>query len=190
MGCAESREVDSASMKSFSSSRHPEASPLMPGHGFSESSSSPQGATTRFVAQHERLVLELLPFKDAAKFSDWLQSVYVVGAWREFCRDFLADNPHSVEPDKTRTAQLARDAIKSNDPKYLLYHPDKTEWTDMDHHVRFIVVVIQDNLLKKLWSKDDTRSSNLDVPKAVYEVLVFLRATLLNPASSPPRYED
>ncbi|KAJ1331640.1 hypothetical protein MN608_05101 [Microdochium nivale] len=187
MGCNESREVDSASMKSFSSTRHPEASPLMPGQSFSSLSAGP---STRFSTQHERLVLELLPFKDAAKFSEWLQSVYVVGAWREFCRDFLAENPASAEPDKTKTAQLARDAISSSDSKYLLYHPDKTEWLDVDHYARFIVVVVQDNLLKSLWSKDDAKKKSLEVHKAVFEVLVFLRATLLNHESNPPRYED
>jgi hypothetical protein len=108
----------------------------------------PAAATSRLSAQHERLILELLPFKDATLFHDWLSSVYVQGSWAEFCRDFLSHNPLGPEPNKDKTAQAAKDAINSRKPQYLLYHPDKTGWVDQDHHVRFIVSVVSDNMLK------------------------------------------
>lgn len=123
---------------------------------FAQASASPSSAmgqpstaaTSRLSAQHERLILELLPFKDANLFHDWLSSVYVRGSWIEFCRDFLTDNHLSPEPDKDKTAQAAKDAINSRKPQFLLYHPDKTGWNDQDHHVRFIVSVVADNMLK------------------------------------------
>lgn len=160
-----------------------------PSHPSSQSASTAMGqppAPTHLASQHERLILELLPFKDRSQFHEWLQGPYVRGSWNEFCRDFLAQNPAVPEPDKTRTAQAARDALKSKSVKFLAYHPDKDGWTAEDHHVRFIVTVVGDNLLTKLWSEDDFKKRLIDVAKAVYEVLSFLRgATLQN----PPGYE-
>ncbi len=70
-----------------------------------------------------------------------------------------------------------------------MYHPDKTIWTAEDHHVRFIVAVISDNMLKGTWSDSDWKKKGLEIAKSVYEVLAFLRTTAFGPDSLPPRYE-
>ena len=105
-------------------------------------------------------------------------------------KDFLARNPLAPEPDKAKTAQLAKDAFNSRNPKYLIYHPEKDGWTSEDHHIRFMVTVIADNIIKKMWSESEWKKSSLDISKAVYEVLSFLRATTFNPNPNPPSYED
>lgn len=172
-----------------SSGRNPEATPLlMRGRAFSSASSG----QSQLTIQHERLILELLPFANANEFEEWLQSVYVLGAWREFYRDFPSSKATAREPDKTMTAQLALDAINKyhRDDTFLLYHPDKSIWSKMDHYVRFIVIVIQDNLLGGMWSKDELGGGNLGVPKAMYEVLVYLRATQVARDMKPLRYSE
>lgn len=145
--------------------------------------------------QHERLILELLPFKDPNAFQDWLQSVFIRGSWLEFCRDFLSKQPMALEPDKETTAKAARDAISHRSQKYLVYHPDKTGWTVEDHHVRFIVTVIQDNLLRGMWdgvkwSDPDFKRRAADIPNAVFEVLAYLRASFAVADLSPPVYSQ
>ncbi|SPQ25217.1 3b8bad45-5dfc-499e-a157-fa039836b43d [Thermothielavioides terrestris] len=149
----------------------------------------PLTGAAQLSAQHERLLLELLPFKDARQFHEWLNSVYVLGSWHEFVRDYLAREPLAVELDKSKTAQKAKDALNSRKPEYLMYHPDKTAWTAEDHHVRFIVTVISDNMLKGLWSESDWKKRSIEIAKAVYEVLAFMRATHSVPDANPPRYE-
>ncbi|KAG6000256.1 hypothetical protein E4U21_005634 [Claviceps maximensis] len=145
---------------------------------------------TTLSAQHERLILELLPFKDAAKFKEWLGSDFVQGSWAEFWRDFLTKLPtRSPEPDKDKTAEAARHAIRSCSVKFLVYHPNKLSWTVEDHHVRFIVTVIQDNMLHGLWSDSDWKKRGLEVCKAVFEVLCFLKATCLA-MENPPSYSQ
>ncbi|KAK4157333.1 hypothetical protein C8A00DRAFT_11798 [Chaetomidium leptoderma] len=146
-------------------------------------------AAAQLSTQHERLILELLPFKDRRQFQEWLNSIYVRGSWNEFLRDFLVQNPLAPELDKAKTAQKAKDAINSRKPEYLMYHPDKGGWTAEDHHVRFIATIVSDNMLKGLWSESDWKKKNIDIAKAVYEVLTFLRATAFSPDSYPPRYE-
>jgi len=112
----------------------------------------------------------------------------VRGSWHEYCRDFLARNPQAPEPDKARVAQAAKDAIQSRVPKFLAYHPEKEGYSPEDHAVRFIVCVVADNMLNKLWSESDWKKRNVDISKAVYEVLSFLRAHELT-AQGPPGYE-
>jgi hypothetical protein len=70
-----------------------------------------------------------------------------------------------------------------------MYHPDKSSWTPEDHHVRFIVTVVSDNLLKGMWSESDWKKKSTEIAKAVYEVLAFLRATSFASDPLPPRYE-
>ena len=95
------------------------------------------------------------------------------------------------ELDKTKTAQRAKDVLNSRKPEFLMYHPSKDAWTPEDHHARFIVTVISDNMLKGLWSESDWKKRGLEIAKAVYEVLVFLRATAGTGVDmNPPRYED
>jgi len=148
------------------------------------------GGPVQLSTQHERLILELLPFKDLSQFHEWLNSIYVRGSWYEYSRDFLARNPLAPEPDKAKLAQQAKDAINSRNPKFLMYHPNKETYTPDDHHVRFLVTVISDNLLKGLWSESDWKKRNIEIAKACYEVLSFLRATAgpgVDP--NPPRYD-
>ncbi|KAH6687707.1 hypothetical protein F5X68DRAFT_6130 [Plectosphaerella plurivora] len=148
--------------------------------------------------QHERLILELLPFKDAAAFHNWLGSEFVRGSWHEFRRDCAPMLPFSnggsgsrssAEPDKHKTSQSAKDAINSRKPKYLIYHPDKTAWTVDDHHIRFIATVVRDNMLQGLWSESEWKKQAVDIAKAVFEVLVFLKAVDVVD-KEPPRYTD
>nr|XP_036583192.1 uncharacterized protein CTRU02_06785 [Colletotrichum truncatum]KAF6792168.1 hypothetical protein CTRU02_06785 [Colletotrichum truncatum] len=112
----------------------------------------------RVSSQHERLLLELLPFKEASKFHEWLNSPFT-----------------------------ARDALNSRKPKYLVYHPDKTGWTPEDHYVRFIITLVADNMLQSLWSESEWKKRGLDIAKAAYEVLIFLKATLYADPN-PPSY--
>ncbi|CAK7262813.1 hypothetical protein SEPCBS57363_000235 [Sporothrix epigloea] len=151
--------------------------------------------TTRLSAQHERLILELLPFKDAAQFREWLD--FLEGDWEEYCRDYLypqyraalddeAGNalesqspdkaPADPEPDKAATAQRAYDAICKQSVVFLTFHPAKSDWTPEDHAVRFVATAIADSLLRKVWSERDWRNRPLDIAKAVYEVLSYKRA--------------
>ena len=141
-------------------------------------------------AQHERLILELLPFKDSAKFQDWLSSVWVHGSWLEFYTDFLGKSRNFTEPNKETMAQMTKDAINSKSQKYLLYNPDKTDWNLEDHHIRFMVTVIRDNLLKNLWSDWEWKKKSMDITKAVFEVLCFLKSSQYSMDQGPPRYTD
>ncbi|KAI0132265.1 hypothetical protein BJ170DRAFT_592236 [Xylariales sp. AK1849] len=151
---------------------------------------TPSGSGSRLSTQHERLILELLPFKGPSQFQEWLSSGYVRGSWAEFCRDFLSHNPTAPEPDKNKTAQVAKDAINSRTAKFLMYHPDKEDYNDQDHHVRFIVAVVSDNMLKsRLWSDGDWKKRAEEITRAVYEVLSYLRATQAERDQHPPGYE-
>lgn len=147
-----------------------------------------------FAAQHERLILELLPVKNSQAFREWIYGPLVQGSWHEFSQDFLSKNNSAPEADKNTVATQAKDAIKSKSAKYLVYHPTKGDWTPEDHHVRFIVTVIADNLLKSgIWSESDWKRRALDLAKAVYEVLVYLRATAASVSEEsppePPAYD-
>ncbi|KAM3516667.1 hypothetical protein NHJ13051_009690 [Beauveria bassiana] len=155
--------------------------------GLAETTMSP------FSQQRERLILELFPFKDAGKFHEWLRGGPVQGSWREFQRDLLARLPADgdrPDPDKARMAQATKDAINARSQKFLVYHPDKSGWSPEDHHVRFMTTVIMDSLLANLWSDSDWKKKNLDIYKAVYEVLFFLKASHYMNQQAPPSYSD
>lgn len=142
-----------------------------------------------FSMQHERLILELLPFKDSGKFHEWLRGDMVKGSWAEFYRDFMTKVPAGhPDPDKNKTASAVKDAISSRSPKFLMYHPEKTNWSPEDHHIRFMVTVIQDNLLSGLWSESEWKKKNIEIARAVYEVLFFLKASYYVADQSPPGY--
>ncbi|KAG7043945.1 hypothetical protein JMJ77_0011765 [Colletotrichum scovillei] len=164
-------------------------------------------SSSRVSLQHERLLLELLPFKDATKFHDWLDSNFVRGPWNEFNADFLSraiadvaaagptttgglpPGPSAVpEPDKIRTAQAAREALNGRKAKFCVYRPDKSAWTAEDHHVRFIVTLVADNMLQNLWYESEWKKKGLDIAKAAYEVLIFLKATMVYADPNPPSY--
>jgi hypothetical protein len=80
-----------------------------------------------------------------------------------------------------------------------MHNPDKTGWTVEDHHVRFLVAVISDNMLDGLWSEKEWKKNAAGICGAVFEVLVFLKATAAAEggfevgdgaaAADPPRYE-
>ncbi|KAK8042706.1 hypothetical protein PG994_013189 [Apiospora phragmitis] len=147
-------------------------------------------ANSTLSTQHARLILELLPFKEQDQFHEWLTSEHVRGSWTEFQQDFLSGNTKVPEPDKAKTAQPAKEAIGSRTPKYLLYHPDKNGWSDQNHHVRFIALVVTDNMLKgSLWSENDLRKRGLEIAQAVYEVLSYLRASQIGAEQPPPGYK-
>ncbi|ERT02602.1 uncharacterized protein SPSK_00576 [Sporothrix schenckii 1099-18] len=189
----------------------PVTTPVLGGFGFASASSSSLNVHTpgsasgtpnagpsstgslRLSAQHERLILELLPFKDASQFREWL--AFLEGDWEEYCRDYLDPQyftalydesgnaveipdkaPSDPEPDKAATAQRAKDAINNQSVIFLAYHPDKTTWTPEDHAVRFLATAIADSLLRKVWGERDWRKRPLEIAKAVYEVLSYKRA--------------
>jgi hypothetical protein len=164
-------------------------------HGITESAaSSPPSATTpptlqtpshpamnanpAFSAQLQRLLIEMLPFRDAQQFHEWLAGPYVSGAWDEFRKEYLnGTGPEPPEePDKAATCQVVRTVLHSSDPKYRLMRPDKTGWTAQDHTVRFMVSVVWDNFFSGLWSVRDYRVRPDHYVNVVYEVLGFLRA--------------
>ncbi|KAK1713048.1 hypothetical protein BDP67DRAFT_544271 [Colletotrichum lupini] len=148
---------------------------------------NPPASSSRVSLQHERLLLELLPFKDATKFHDWLDSNFVRGPWNEFNADFLSRSSAVLEPDKTRTAQAAREALNGRKAKFCVYRPDKSAWTAEDHHVRFIVTLVADNMLQNLWYESEWKKKGLDIVKVAYEVLIFLKATMVYADPNPPR---
>ncbi|KAK2021971.1 hypothetical protein LX32DRAFT_221363 [Colletotrichum zoysiae] len=157
--------------------------------------SPPSPSAPRVASQHERLLMELLPFGDTAAFRDWLDGPFVRGSWDEFCADYLslallsAGSPGAVpEPDKTRTARAARRALDAREPKFLVYRPDKTGWAAEDHYVRFVVTLVADNGLRNMWREPEWQRKRLDMAKAAYEVLVFLKATMVYPDPNPPSY--
>jgi hypothetical protein len=147
-------------------------------------------STSRLATQHERLILELLPFKDAAQFQEWLASGYVRGSWAEFSRDFLAlgDNVHLPEPDKEATCKEANKAVNDKSNRFMVFHPDKTGWGAQEHAVRFIVTVASDSLLNKVWSWGEWKKKDLHICRAMYEVLSFLRSTVNEEHQMPPIY--
>ncbi|KAH8836719.1 hypothetical protein MCOR27_001437 [Pyricularia oryzae] len=142
----------------------------------SSSSQTPsaQNMPPRMARQHERLVMELLPFGTVEQFHLWLESAPVLGSWLEFranCRHVDLD-----EVDKTRAAQMTRDALNSKSARYLVYHPDKEGWTVEDHIVRFMATIMKDALLQGVWDEGELENKTLDIAKAVYEVLCFFKA--------------
>jgi hypothetical protein len=90
-----------------------------------DSSSGPQrlasgaSSSSAIATQHERLILELLPLRDAQHFRQWICGPFVRGSWDEFCRDFLIRFPGAPEPDKAKTTEAARNALNSKSTKYL-----------------------------------------------------------------------
>lgn len=152
---------------------------------------NPQLSPSPFTSQHERLILELLPVKNSQAFREWIHGPFVQGSWLEFYHGFLSRNPSAPEVEKLSVSTQAKDTIKSKSAKYLAYHPVKTDWTAEDHYIRFIVTVIADNLLKGgLWSDSDWSRRGPEIAKAVYEVLIYLKATVATvPEASPPSYD-
>ncbi|KAG6244590.1 hypothetical protein E4U23_006120 [Claviceps purpurea] len=138
----------------------------------------------KLSVQNGRLVSELFPFKKLDKLKEWLKVDCMQGAWAEFMRDCVTKSPNEsvADPDKVKITDAARTAIElSGNIKYLMYHPDKTAWTVDDHHVRFIVVVVRDNLVRQLWSQGGSSQGSwwqekLEICKAVYELLCYLKA--------------
>ncbi|KAK3319323.1 hypothetical protein B0H66DRAFT_533825 [Apodospora peruviana] len=200
MGCAESREEDPDSerlLSSFQPAAHDYSLPCsVPRMGQPSSQPEPFRPApgpimpSQLASQHERLLLELLPFHDSRRFHEWLNSIYVRGSWNEFLHDFLVHNPAAPEPDKSVVTNATRDAIHSRNPKYLVYHPNKEGWTSDDHHIRFMATLISDNRLQNLWSDGDWRKRSEEITKAAYEVLGFLRSIALTSDLGPPGYED
>lgn len=136
----------------------------------------------KLSVQNGRLVSELFPFKQLDKLKEWLKVDCMQGAWAEFMRDCVTKPPSEsvFDPDKGTIAGAAKTAIEHRKIQYLVYHPDKTAWTFEDHHVRFIVIVVRDNLLRALWSDRDWLQKPLEICNAVYELLCFLKIARLN----------
>ncbi|KAG6079452.1 hypothetical protein E4U15_003739 [Claviceps sp. LM218 group G6] len=150
-----------------------------------QNSSPTPSLINKVLVQNERLVSELFPFKDVDKLKEWLKVDCMQGAWAEFMRDCVTKslNESVTDPNKGKiqVTAAARSAIDLlGNTKYLVYHPDKTAWTVDDHHVRFIVVVVRDNLLRALWGEWQWPQKKLEICKAVYELLCYLKTACLN----------
>ncbi|OAA54834.1 hypothetical protein SPI_08705 [Niveomyces insectorum RCEF 264] len=187
----------------------PMGSPPAGGAGAAHSASSSSLSSGLLAPQHQRLIFELLPFKEPAQFEDWLLGLR--GHWDEYCRDYFVREVDAIveesrraavttavttatatatatnttkyyhpEPDKATTALRAKDALNNRHPQFLAYYPDKTDWTGEDHAVRFVTTVVADSLLRKTWSERDWKKRPLEITRAVYEVLIFERAGLLD----------
>ena len=116
-------------------------------------------------------------------------------------RDFHGTHPLAPEPDKASTVQRAREALNARSAQYLMHNPDKSAWTAEDHHVRFLVAVVSDNMLDGPWSEKEWKKNGAGIAGAVFEVLVFLKATAAaaeaeaggvdggSASADPPRYE-
>ncbi|KAK3307502.1 uncharacterized protein B0T15DRAFT_180590 [Chaetomium strumarium] len=124
----------------------------------------------------------------------WLERIYVRNSWKEFVVDFLADNLLSPTPSKAKMALRAsevlqwefyalmpEDQMRHAQPQYLMYHPDKGSWSVEDHYVRFIVTAVRDNMLNRLWIDDDMQTRGLEIARAGFDILVYLRTTKLGP---------
>ena len=173
-------------------SRSPSAELVVPASG---------AFSSRASNQHQRLLLELLPFQDRAAFEAWIGSDAVAGAWREFAHDYhpsAEDIDDGPEQNKAGIAQAACRALQIHDPRYMLHHPRKEGWAPEDHYIRFIVAVICDSMLHGVWSESEGRSRGLEIAKSVFEVLSYLRVTnwdtgdcrtLAMPEASTPRQD-
>jgi hypothetical protein len=93
------------------------------------------------------------------------------------------------EPDKAKVSTAAKDAINKKTAKYMVYHPEKDVWTPEDHAIRFIVTIVSDNMLNGLWSDSDWKKRNVEITKAVYEVMSYLRASEFGSQGPPPGYD-
>ncbi|TLD26555.1 hypothetical protein PspLS_04669 [Pyricularia sp. CBS 133598] len=156
--------------------------PSLPSPSSSSSQPPTQNTSCRMARQHERLVMELLPFRTAEQFHEWLESPPLLGTWLEFranCRHQDLD-----EIDKTRVAQITRDALNSRMAKYLVYHPNKQGWTLEEHVVRFMATAMKDAVLEGVWSENELRNKTLDIAKAIYEVMCFFKAVDEQPSPS------
>ncbi|KAJ2895891.1 hypothetical protein MKZ38_006047 [Zalerion maritima] len=148
-------------------------------------------STTHPATTHERLLMQLLPFADVERFREWLRSDYVMGAWVELVRDYLGAHAGTdSEPEKKATVEKAERELRSDNRKYLIYHPNKEGWKPQDHYVRFIVTVVADNERKGHWEL--LYNQGISPAGVVYEILSFLRATYYPSFSQqyPPSYED
>ncbi|SPN98587.1 uncharacterized protein DNG_01632 [Cephalotrichum gorgonifer] len=135
----------------------------------------PESPTDVLTAQHLRLFLGLLPFKDPPEFLSWINRPPTQSAWSEFAASVSL--PHQ-DPGLTTLLPKVRDAVDASslpEARTRLMYPDKRDWNSEDHHVRFIVGVICDSLLEELWTEKEWVEDPDRIVRAVYEVLVYLK---------------
>lgn len=63
------------------------------------------------------------------------------------------------------------------DTKFLMLNPDKSGWSAMDHHVRFVVGITHDCAFEYLWGRKECVKKYSKIARGIYEVLVYLKAT-------------
>lgn len=139
----------------------------------------PQDAASILKSQHLRLLLDHLPFiNDGVQFDSWLRRAPVSVAWAEFTAAIPRPSPN---PDFSTVSPKARAALSvgASPPaaSFRMLHPDKSNWSAEDHHVRFIVGVINDSVLEKPNERKGWVEKPHGMVRAVYEVLVYLKAT-------------
>lgn len=135
-----------------------------------------------FVLRYQHYLVGLFPFDSSQEFLQWISSECVDNSWKEFISGFTLDSipVPTAEEDKATVRRAAHDALRSRDPKFRIYHPDKTGWTEQDHVVRFIVSVISGNFLDGgLWSLRDFEERPLHYTTFVCEIMTFLWAAFV-----------
>lgn len=141
-----------------------------------------QGSPTRtsseiLDAQHLRLLIYLLPsIRTTSEFEAWLQRPPVLSAWEEFTAALPGLQPDPDLGVVTRISRAALDEDTLPHARFRMLHPDKSNWSALDHHVRFIIAVISDSLLEKHWDRMEWEKHPVRVVQAVYEVLVYMKA--------------
>lgn len=145
-------------------------------------SASPAVINKEFVVRYQRYLVELFPFEGSQQFQQWILSDCVYNSWMEYIGGFTPDSipVPTAEEDKATVCRAAQDALRSRDPKFRIYRPDKTGWTEQDHVVRFIVSVISGNFLAGgLWSVQDFEERPWHYTNFVCEIMTFLWATFV-----------
>lgn len=128
-------------------------------------------------AQHLRLLIHLLPsISSPSEFEAWLQRSPVLSAWAEFN---AALPSLRADPDLTIVTRMVRAAIDEETlphTRFRLLHPDKRDWSPTNHHIRFIVAVINDSLMERHLDRLEWKNHPARTVRAVYEVLVYMKA--------------
>jgi hypothetical protein len=154
--------------------------PLICSRSSVDSPGTPRSTKSRasiLSAQHTRLLISMLPFKNPVELDEWISRPPVSAAWLEFRASVPAIHP---DPNVVEVCNLAERAIISAPPsgrKFCLLHPDKRGWSIDDHHVRFIVGIAKDSLEEQAWDSSKWIQRSQEIAKALYEVLVYLKTT-------------
>ncbi|KAI1802690.1 hypothetical protein F4811DRAFT_572847 [Daldinia bambusicola] len=91
------------------------------------------------------------------QLQEFIRSPAVMGPWVEFVRDYLSDHPDSENPRwcLLQPAMANKDIATATRNFYTRADANKTNWTLLDHAVRFIII-IYDHGLSMSEDREDT----------------------------------